>query len=204
MSPVDGFITQRNVVVNQRLEPGTELYRLADLTRVWIAADLSQNEAPYLRAGARARVSLAGSPNAVAAARVSDVLPQFDGATRTLKVRLEADNPRFALRPDMLVDVEVPAELPAAITVPADAVVDGGLRKTVFVDLGDGFFAPRAVQIGWRFDDLVEIVAGIEPGERVVTAGTFLVDSESRLRGADPQAPANAERYARRQPHSQR
>jgi Cu(I)/Ag(I) efflux system membrane fusion protein len=204
VSPVDGFIVQRNVVANQRLEPGTELYRLADLTRVWIAADLAQSEAPYLRAGARARVSLAGSPKAVAAARVSDVLPQFDAATRTLKVRLEADNPSSALRPDMLVDVEVPAELPAATTIPADAVVDGGLRKTVFVDLGNGIFAPRAVQIGWRFDDLVEIISGVEPGEQVVTAGTFLVDSESRLRGAAAQAPADAERYARRQPSSQR
>jgi membrane fusion protein, copper/silver efflux system len=204
VSPVDGFILQRNVVVNQRLEPGAELYRLADLTRVWIAADLSQNEAPYVRAGARARVSLAGSPKVVAAARVSDVPPQFDGATRTLKLRLEVDNPQAALRPDMLVDVEVPAELPATITIPADAVVDGGMRKTVFVDLGNGYFAPRAVQIGWRFDDLVEIVAGIEPGEKVVTGGTFLVDSESRLRGADGQGePPDAERYARSQPGSQ-
>lgn len=182
VSPVDGFILQRNVVVNQRLDPGAELYRLADLGRVWIAADVAANEAPYVRAGARAKVTLAGADGAVVSARVSDVLPQFDGATRTLKVRLEADNARFALRPDMLVDVELPAELPATTTIPADAVVDGGVTKTVFVDLGNGFFAPRAVQLGWRFDDLVEVVSGVEAGEKVVIAGTFLVDSESRLR----------------------
>jgi RND family efflux transporter MFP subunit len=182
VSPVDGFVLQRNVVANQRLDPGADLYLLADLGRVWIAADLAANEAPYVRAGGRAKVTLAGDAQALVSARVSDVLPQFDGATRTLKVRLEADNPRFTLRPDMLVDVELPAELPATTTIPADAVVDGGVTKTVFVDLGNGFFAPRAVQLGWRFDDLVEVVSGVEAGEKVVSAGTFLVDSESRLR----------------------
>ena len=116
--------------------------------------------------------------------RVLNVPPQFDPASRTLKVRLEADNPGYALRPDMFVDVEFPIQLPPAITVPVDAVLDSGLRKTVFVDRDNGFFEPRKVETGWRFGDRVEIVKGLMPGERIVTSGTFLLDSESRMKMA--------------------
>lgn len=113
---------------------------------------------------------------------MSQVLPQFDPATRTLKVRLEADNPGYALRPDMFVDVELPIGFPATIAVPVDAVVDSGLKKTVFVDRGEGFFEPRQVETGWRFDDRVEIVKGLKPGEQIVVSGNFLIGSESRLK----------------------
>ena len=115
-------------------------------------------------------------------ATISDALPQFDPNSQTLKLRLETDNPGYELRPDMFVDVELPIKLEAAITVPADAVVDSGLRKTVFVDRGNGFFEPRAVQTGRSFDDRVEIVKGLEVGEHVLISGTFLVDSESQLK----------------------
>ena len=91
------------------------------------------------------------------------------------------DNPGYTLRPDMFVDVELPFTLPAAITVPSDAVLDSGLKKTVFVDRGNGFFEPREVETGWRFGNRVEIIKGLEPGERIVISGNFLIDSESRL-----------------------
>jgi multidrug efflux pump subunit AcrA (membrane-fusion protein) len=112
------------------------------------------------------------------------VLPQFDPSTRTLKVRIEVENPDYALRPDMFVDVQFPLNLPPALTVPADAVIDSGLRQTVFVDHGDGYFEPRRVETGWRFGDRVQILRGLMTGERVVTAGNFLIDSESRLKAA--------------------
>ena len=112
---------------------------------------------------------------------MSTVLPQFDPATRTLKVRLEADNPGYVLRPDMFVDVELPVTFPPAIVVPAAAVLDLGMRKTVFVARGDGFFEPRQVETGWRFGNRVEIVKGLDPGERIVVSGNFLIDSESRM-----------------------
>jgi YHS domain-containing protein len=115
-------------------------------------------------------------------ATVAQVAPQFDAATRTLKVRLEVDNPENILRPDMFVDVELLFSLPPAVAVSADAVLDSGTRKTVFVDLGEGRFEPRAVETGWRFDDEVEIVRGLAPGERIVTSGNFLIDSESRMK----------------------
>ncbi len=181
LAPADGFVLARNVSPGQKFERGTEWYRIADLGRVWILADVFENEAQYLRPGVGARVSLPSQGKSFRA-RVSQVLPQFDPATRTLKVRLEADNPGYALRPDMFVDVELPIGFPATIAVPVDAVVDSGLKKTVFVDRGEGFFEPRQVETGWRFDDRVEIVKGLKPGEQIVVSGNFLIGSESRLK----------------------
>ena len=186
-SPITGIILARNVYPNQKFESGAELYRIADVSRVWVVADLYSGEAQYIRPGAACRLSLTAYPQKTFAARVSDVPPQFDGVSGALKLRLEAENLGFALRPDMIVTVEAPVTLPSAITVPADAVIDSGLNRTVFVDHGDGYFEPREVETGWRYDDRVEIRKGLEAGERVVSGATFLVDSESRL-----QAPARA------------
>ncbi len=183
-APVTGFVIARNVSPGLRFDRGVELYRVADLSRIWILADLFEDEATFFRPGATAHVSLPSSPGRVYEATVSKVLPQFDPTTRTLKVRLETDNPGFTLRPDMFVDVELPVTLPAAVTLPADAVLDTGLRKTVFVDRGSGFFEPRKVETGWRIGDRVEIVRGLMPGERVVMSGNFLIDSESRFKAA--------------------
>jgi membrane fusion protein, copper/silver efflux system len=183
LAPVDGFVLVRNVSPGQKFERGAEWYRIADLSRVWILADVFENDAHYLRPGAPAQVSLP-SQQTVFPAKVAQVLPQFDGATRTLKVRLEAANPGYVLRPDMFVDVALPVALASAIAIPADAVLDSGLKKTVFVDHGGGVFEPRQVETGWRFGDRVEITKGLTPGERIVISGTFLLDSESRLKPA--------------------
>jgi Cu(I)/Ag(I) efflux system membrane fusion protein len=181
MAPVSGFVQARNVFPNQKFEPGSELYRIIDISRVWIVADLYSSEAQYVRPGAPVRISLPAYPQRTFSARVSNVPPEFDSVSRTLKLRLEADNPDFALRPDMLVDIEASAALPSAVTVPADAVMDAGLTHTVYIDRGEGRFEPRMVETGWRYDNQVEIVKGLEAGERVVSAATFLIDSESRL-----------------------
>jgi membrane fusion protein, copper/silver efflux system len=183
LAPAGGFVLARNVSLGQKFEKGMEWYRIADLRRVWIVADVSENEAQYLHPGVRAKISLPNQSKTLSA-KVSDVLPQFDGATRTLKVRLEADNPGYVLRPDMFVDVELPVKFPSTIAVPADAVLDSGRRKTVFVERGEGFFEPRQVETGRRFDDQVEILDGLLPGEQVVVSSNFLIDSESRLKAA--------------------
>jgi YHS domain-containing protein len=112
---------------------------------------------------------------------MSGVLPEFDPNTRTLKVRLEVANPDYTLRPDMFVDVEFKVKVNATLAVPAEAVLDSGLRKTVFVERGDGYFEPRKVETGPRLGDLVVITGGLEPGERIVVSGNFLIDSESRF-----------------------
>jgi YHS domain-containing protein len=182
-APAEGLVLTRNVSPGQWFDRGAELYRIADLTRIWILADAFENEAQHLRPGVRARISLPQQGKAFHAT-VSAVPPQFDATSRTLKVRLEMDNPGSALRPDMFVDVELPVNYPATITVPADAVVDSGVKKTVYVAKGDGLFEPRKVETGWRAGDRVEIVKGLMPGEKIVVSGTFLIDSESRMRAA--------------------
>ncbi len=180
-SPASGFVLSRNVSLGRWFDRTTELYVIADLSRVWILADAFEHEGSYVRPGMKAEVRLAGS-SASLEATVSRVLPQFDPATRTLKVRLEADNPGFVLRPEMFVDVELPVTLEATLAVPSSAVLDSGLQRIVFVDRGEGFFEPRRVETGWRFGDLVEITSGLMPGERVVVSGNFYLDSESRMR----------------------
>jgi membrane fusion protein, copper/silver efflux system len=179
-SPVDGIILARNVSLGQRFEKGTELYRIADISRVWILADVYQNEAESFVPGTVARVNLPQQKKTYQA-KVSEVLPVFDPTTRTLKARLETDNPGFVLRPDMFVDVDLSVAYPEAIVISADAVLDSGLRKTVFVLRGEGLFEPREVKIGRHVGSQVEIIEGLNAGERIVTSGNFLVDSESKL-----------------------
>ena len=182
-SPVDGVVLKRSVSPGLRFDRGFEFYRIADLNRVWILADVYRHQVPFIRRGASARITTAGESRAVSAT-VSPSEPIFDEATLTLKVRLEASNPQRALKPGMFVDVEFPVDLPATLVVPADAVVDSGLRKTVFVDRGNGDFEPRLVETGWRAGDDVEVTKGLMPGERIVISGTFFVDSETRMKAA--------------------
>jgi membrane fusion protein, copper/silver efflux system len=190
VSPVDGFVVSRNVSPGQKFERDTEWYRIADLRRVWVVADVFESEAQYLKPGMQVRVSLPAQ-NITFPGRVSHVLPQFDAASRTLKARIEVENQGYALRPDMLVNVELPVAFSHALVVPAGAVLDSGLKKTVFVERGEGLFSPRTVEAGRRFDDRVEIVKGLQAGEKIVVSGNFLVSSESRLQeGTEMYAPA--------------
>ena len=182
-SPVTGFVLSRNVSQGQRLDKGHELYRIADLRRVWILADISSEQARLIHPGGKAFIALDGKEAGVA--RVSEILPQYDASARTLRVRLEAENPAYALRPDMFVDVSFRFSLPPAISVPSDAVIDSGQRTIVYVMNHGGSFTRRVVQTGWRFKDRVQIREGLQAGERVVTSGNFLIDSESRMKGSD-------------------
>jgi Cu(I)/Ag(I) efflux system membrane fusion protein len=181
LSPVEGFVLARNVSPGLKFERGAEWYRIADLRRVWVVADVFETDAQYVRAGMQAQIHLPGQQKSFAS-RVSEVLPQFDAATRTLKVRFEVDNPRFILRPDMFVDVELSVQFAPAIMVPVDAVLDSGLVKTVFLQRGEGLFEPRQVETGRHLDDRVEILRGLTPGENIVVAGNFLLSSEAQLK----------------------
>ena len=191
-APASGFVTARNAFPNLKVSPETELYTLTDLSRVWIVADLFETDAPKVRPGTAAVVRVPSANNAAFSARVTYVQPQVDPATRTVKVRMEADNPTMRLKPDMFVDVEMRMGYGARVTIPAEAVLDAGLRKTVFVDHGEGNLEPRAVETGDRVGDRVVVLSGLKPGERIVTSGTFLVDSESQLRPpmGNPAAPS--------------
>ena len=181
VSPVDGFILTRNVSPGQHFDHMLEFYRIADLTKVWVVAEVYEDEAQYLRPGNTAQITLRGEGRRLPA-RVSDSLPQSEPGGGTSKIRLEVDNPGYMLRPDMVVDVELPVRMSAAVTVPMDAVVDSGERARVYVEHGEGVFESREVEIGRHLGEQVEILRGVKPGERVVVAATFLVDSESRLK----------------------
>ena len=190
VAPTDGFILARNISPGQHFEHAMEFYRIADLSRVWVVAEVYEQEAPHLRPGGWARITLRDEGRQLSA-HITDSLPQSEAGGGTVKVRLEVDNPTFILRPEMLVDVELPVRLPPAVTVPLDALIDSGARARVYVEHGEGLFEPREVETGWRSADRAQILSGVQPGERVVVAATFLVDSESRLK-TPASAPAPA------------
>jgi membrane fusion protein, copper/silver efflux system len=183
-SPATGYVTDRKAFPQLKVMPDTDLYTIVDLSRVWIVADVFEYEAPNVHADETARVSFQALPGRTFTAHVNYIQPGVDPVTRTLKVRLDMDNPGAALKPDMYADVEFHVGLPARLTVPAEAVLDGGERKTVFVDRGAGYFEPRQVTTGERAGDRVQILSGLREGERVVTSGNFLIDSESQMRAA--------------------
>ncbi len=193
-SPIDGFVLARSISPEQRFDKGTEIYRIADISHVWVMTDIFEKDREFLKPGALATVYYQGREFP---ARMSEALPQFDPQSRTLKTRFELDNPGLILRPDMFVDVDLRVNMPEAITVPADAIVDSGRRRAVFVECADdGSFEPRIVETGWRLGDRVQITKGLAPGERIVVSGNFLVDSESRMKLAGAGSVSAAERTA--------
>ncbi len=180
-APVAGVVVARNVSPFSRFERNTEFFRIVDLRRVWVVADVFEHEVRFVEAGTTARITLPGRAK-TATGTVSDALIPFDPTTRAYKVRLIVDNPDLTLRPDAAVDVTFAIPMKPAMVVAREAVIDSGSRKVVFVDLGNGLFEPRKVETGWSFGDRVEIVGGLMPGERIVTSGHFLIDAESRMK----------------------
>jgi Cu(I)/Ag(I) efflux system membrane fusion protein len=179
-APADGQILERHVAAGQRFMKGELLYRIASLERVWVLADIHPGDVALLSTIGRARIRVEGVP--LIEASMAPVPPQFDEQGRTGKLRLEVDNPRRILLPGMIVDVSLDAPASPAITVHADAVIDSGTMKRVFVAAGGGQYELREVETGWQAGDRVEIRSGLKAGERIVTAGAFLLDSESRMK----------------------
>ncbi len=182
-APAAGVVLARNVSVGQSFDEWAELFTIADLGSVWVLADAFEGQEGLFKPGTRAVVEQPGAGRRFSAV-VSAVPPRFEAATQTLKVRLDVVNPGLILRPDMLVDVELPVEVGPALFVPKEAVLDSGTRRIVFVEQGEGVFVPRPVRTGRRVGERVEIVGGLMEGETVVTSGNFLLDSESRMRAA--------------------
>lgn len=181
-SPMTGYVTDRKAFPQVKVMPDTDLYTIVDLSHVWIMADVFEYEAPNIRLGQTARVTLEALPGRSFNARIDFLQPQVDPMTRTLKVRL--NNPGVLLKPDMYADVDFMVNIPSKLTVPADAVLNAGERKTVFIDRGNGYFEPRQVKTGEREGDRIQIVSGLSGGERIVTSGNFLIDSESQMKAA--------------------
>ena len=186
LAPTDGFVIEKDVVQGQMVDAGMKLYRLADLGIVWVLAQVYEPDLPYVQLGQEATVKLASLPDREFRGRVTYVYPNVDEKTRTARVRLEFENPGYFLKPGMFVSVQIASELdPSAVLVPDSAVLRSGERNTVFVALSGGKFDPRTVVLGPEGErDTVEVTSGLQEGERVVTSGQFMLDSESQLREA--------------------
>jgi RND family efflux transporter MFP subunit len=183
-APISGFVIDRNAYPKQHITPETVLYTVADLSTVWVIADVFEYEAANVRLNQAVSLTIASSPGRVFRGRVSYILPGVDPATRTLKVRVQFDNPGFALKPDMFGDAEISTGGARKLVVPETAVLNSGDRQVVFVDRGEGKFEPHNVTIGAQSGGRIEIVSGLKEGDRIVTSGNFLIDSESQLKAA--------------------
>ena len=183
-SPVDGFVVTKNAVQGARIMPADTLFEIAGIRRVWVLADVYESEAPFVKVGQVARMSLSYLPGRSWTGKVAFIAPVLDEKSRTVKVRLEFDNPDGTLKPEMYADVALERPLGRVVTVPDGAVLSTGTRAIVFVAKGDGRFEPREVATGAKVDGFYEIRRGIEPGDEVVTQANFLIDSESRLKAA--------------------
>lgn len=200
-APSSGYVMERNAFPNQRTTPDQSLYTLADLSRVWVVAEVFEYEAPNIRPGQAVTLSFPYSPERAIRGRVAYIQPGLDASTRTLQVRIETPNPGMQLKPDMYLDVLFEQHGGRMLSVPSTAVLDTGRRQVVFVHRGDGYMEPRNVRIGRRFGDRVQILEGLTENDEIVVSGNFLIDSESQLRTARETDETHAERNTNDQPH---
>jgi len=183
-SPASGVVIEKMAVEGMRVMAGQSLFRLLDLSRVWVEADVYEGELALLTTGTEARVHIDAFPGERFSARLTFVSPTVDQATRTVRARFELPNPGGHLRPGMFAAVDVTGRTREALTIPVDALIETGRRKIVFVSEGDGYYTPRDVHVGPRVDGQVEILDGLSEGDRVASAALFFLDSESQLRAA--------------------
>ncbi|HUG39935.1 MAG TPA: efflux RND transporter periplasmic adaptor subunit [Longimicrobiales bacterium] len=180
-APVSGVVVEKNVLAGQAVQAGQPLYTIADLSEVWIEAELREADAGLVEEGDPAEVELAAFAGRTILGRVEYVYPTLQSASRSLKARIAVANPQGRLKPGMYATVRIAAPAREALTVPASAVLNTGERRLVFVDLGQGRIAPQEVELGRVGAGHVEVLAGLEPGQRVVTSAQYLIDSESNL-----------------------
>jgi membrane fusion protein, copper/silver efflux system len=184
-STASGIVTEKKAVQGMRFMPGEALYQVADLSSVWVIADVFEQDIGLIKSGATAKIRINAYPDKAFEGKVTYVYPTLKAETRTVPVRLELANPGLLLKPAMFAQVElsVPAKGPV-VTVPVSAVIDSGTRQIVLIQKGEGRFEPRAVKLGARSDTDVEVIEGVKEGEQVVVAANFLIDAESNLKAA--------------------
>lgn len=183
-SPASGVIVEKNVVEGAAFEAGARLFRIAPLERLWVEAEVYASDLGLVAVGQRAEIRAPYLPGRSLEARVSALLPSLASDSRTARIRLALENADLALRPEMFVDVELHADLGERLVVPRDAVIVSAARRIVFVDHGGGELEPRVIETGAVGQDQIEVLRGLEPGERVVASGNFLIAAESRLQSA--------------------
>jgi Cu(I)/Ag(I) efflux system membrane fusion protein len=185
-SPVSGYVLQKTALQGMKVMPGEKLFDIADLSTIWIIADIYEYELPMLNVGEAATIQLSYFPGRQFSSRIDYIYPTLTGDTRTAKARFVIPNPGMQLKPQMFTNVELQINLGRKLAVPEDAVIDTGLRQIAYVDKGDGYFEPREVRVGVRAEKMVEITAGLKAGDKVASAANFLIDSEAKLKGVEP------------------
>lgn len=182
-TPQSGVVIEKMVQQGQYVNTGDPLFNIADLSTVWVEIELYENEFTNIHIGQRVEIRSQSFPGRPFTGRISFIYPFLDPKTRTVKARVEMPNPGMKLKPDMFVNAIIKVPLGSAIVVPVTAVIDTGKRQTVWVETSPGMFEPRDVQVGQQTDDKVQILSGINPGDKVAVSGSYLIDSESQLKG---------------------
>src|SRR5712671_5247103 len=183
-SPVSGYITERNALPSVSVQPETRLFTVADLSSVWVQAQVFQNDLGRVKVGDPATLTVSAFPGRTFRGRVDFIYPQVDIETRTVKVRIVSSNSDMQLKPGMFVDVALKVPMGRQLLIPASGVLQSGNRQIAFVERGDGYLEPREVELGPRVGDDFMVVKGLKAGEHIVTSANFLVDSESQLQAA--------------------
>jgi Cu(I)/Ag(I) efflux system membrane fusion protein len=184
-APASGIVLEKKAVQGMRFMPGEMLYQIADLSSVWVIAEVPEQDIGQVRTGARTQVTADAYPERSFDGKVAFIYPTLNSATRTVQVRIEISNPQALLKPAMFANAQIAVgKADKVLTVPTSAVIDSGTRQVILVRLGEGRFEPRAVTLGSRSDNHVEVLSGIAEGEQVVTAANFLIDAESNLKAA--------------------
>ena len=182
-SPVSGYVVEKDAINGMKAMPGQTLFNVAGLSRVWILADVFEDDLALIGTGQQADITLGAFPGRVFRAKIAYVYPSLSGQTRTAKVRFSIPNPGLRLKPQMYSEVLINANMGKRLVIPASAIIDTGVRQIVYVDHGDGNFEPREITTGVKTDTMVEVLKGLKPGEKVASQAAFLIDSESRLEG---------------------
>jgi len=185
-STVSGYVLQKNALLGMRVMAGDRLFDIADLSRVWVIADVYEGDLPLIREGQNARISLGSLPGHSFSARLDFVYPSLTAQTRTARVRFSIDNPGAVLKPQMFTQLEWTVDAGRRLSIPDQAVIDTGERQIVYVSRGDGNFEPKEVILGIAGEGIREVKEGLKAGERVAASATFLIDSEAQLRGVRP------------------
>ena len=185
-SPVSGYVVQKMALRGMKVMPGEKLFDVADLSTLWILADIYEHDIFLVKLGQGAKITLSYSPDKEFFSRIDYIYPAISATTRTARVRFEIPNYGGQLKPQMFANIEIKIDLGKKLAIPDDAVIDTGTRQIVYVDKGDGYFEPREVKLGVRAEGLREIIMGLKAGEKVAASATFLIDSEAQLQGVTP------------------
>jgi len=183
-SPFTGHVLEKMVNKGQFVDAGMALFKIADLSVVWLIADIYESELSAIRVGQPAAIQMSYYPGETFTGKAIYIYPYMDAQIRTAKVRYEFANPHGKLKPEMFANVEITVRLGDKLALPEGAVIDTGTRKVVIVDRGSGYFEPREVRLGFKAGEVFEVLDGLKAGERVVTSANFLIDSESKLKEA--------------------